>query len=454
MSFFVCRRGHTGASGVSKEYEWPGVGVVPAAFAEESMGARKQLIPEFGPFRGMRVLGAGSLIAMPFAAGMLAEFGAEFIQIERPKVGDTYRKFAPVAQRAAGATSAAWVQEARNRLSLTLKLDMKDPDSREIFYGLIEKSDIFMENLVWLKRYGIDDQTLLERNPRLVIVHVSGYGRKEFGGLPEMCRQASYDIVGQTFSGYALFNGYPDRPPLLTAPALNDYVTALFAAFGMLAAYIEAQRTGRGQVVDISQYESQAKIMRDAFTRQTLGIGEITRSGNRSPTAQPWDIYVSRDGKYIGVGAVGDIVYCRFLGALGLSRSKYPFAAVASGREAVESERGREFAAAVEAWFSERDADEIELVMRKARVPCSRINTPADCLEHPHFQSRNDFICYTDQTLQEEIRAFGVFPKLSETPGRVWRGAPALGQDTEEILRELLGFDDEKIQCLRRRGVV
>lgn len=109
------------------------------------MEERNYLIPQFGPFRGMRVIGAGSLIAMPFAASLLAEFGAEFIQIERPKVGDTYRKFLPVARGPLGEVSSAWVQEARNRLSMTLKMDMKNPDSREIFYGLIEKSDVLMK---------------------------------------------------------------------------------------------------------------------------------------------------------------------------------------------------------------------------------------------------------------------------------------------------------------------
>ena len=418
------------------------------------MEERNYLIPQFGPFRGMRVIGAGSLIAMPFAASLLAEFGAEFIQIERPKVGDTYRKFLPVARGPLGEVSSAWVQEARNRLSMTLKMDMKNPDSREIFYGLIEKSDVFMENLLWLKRYGLDDKKLLEINPRLVIVHISGYGHKEFGGIPEICSQASYDMAGQSFSGYALYNGYPDRPPQLTAPALNDYVTAMFALFGVLAAYTEAQRSGRGQVVDVSQYESQAKIMRDAFTRHSLGVGEIFRNGNQNPDAQPWDVYVSRDGKYVSVGAVGEIVYGRFLDALGLSRKKYPFLKAATGKEAVSSELGQELAAITRGWFESHDADEIERVMRKARVPCSRINSPAESMEHPHYNARQDFISYTDESLGQEVRAFGVFPKLSETPGRVWRGAPTLGQDTERILRELLGMDEEKIRGLRRRGIV
>lgn len=108
-------------------------------------------------------------------------------------------------------------------------------------------------------------------------------------------------MIGQAFSGYALYNGYPDRPPLMVAPAVSDYVTALFSLFGLLTAYMDAQRTGRGQVVDVAQFEAQAKIMREAFTKRSLGLGDIRRSGNKSTSAQPWDVYMSRDGRYMSM---------------------------------------------------------------------------------------------------------------------------------------------------------
>ena len=198
------------------------------------MSERKFIIPEFGPLSGMRVVGAGSLIAMPFAASMLAEFGAEVIQIERPSAGDTYRTFGPLARDEDGAcVGAAWIQEARNRLSMTLELRPDSRDAHEIFLGLIRESDVFIENMVWLDKLGIHDDELLRVNPALVIVHISGFGHREFGGVPEICARASYDMIGQAFSGYALYNGYPDRPPLMVAPAVSDYVTALFSLFGL-----------------------------------------------------------------------------------------------------------------------------------------------------------------------------------------------------------------------------
>ena len=419
------------------------------------MSERKFISPRFGPFEGMRVVGAGSLIAMPFAASMLAEFGAEVRQIERPRVGDPYRSFGPLARGRDGQTiGAAWAQEARNRLSMTLELGPGRADSHELLLELIRRSDIFIENMVWTEKLGIRDAELLEANPALVIVHISGYGHREFGGVPEICDQASYDMIGQAFSGYALFNGWPDRPPLVVSPAVSDYVTALFALFGLLAAYMHARETGEGQVVDVAQYEAQAKIMREAFTKRSLGLGDIRRSGSRSTSSQPWDVFESRDGRYICLGAVGRAVYARFVRALGFDEARFPYDTAAASPEALNSEPGRELDAEIRRWFSLHDAQEIEEIMRRAKVPCSRINSVEECMEHPHFLSRGDFVSYTDETLGSSLRAFGVFPKLSGTPGRVWRGAPRLGQDTDEILRVVLGRGEEEIRRLHAEGTV
>ena len=414
----------------------------------------KTLIPQFGPFQGMRVLGTGSLIAMPFAASMLAEFGAQVIEIERPGVGDTYRRFGNIYTEGERSVSASWIQDARNRLSMTLELDMNIPDSKEIFFGLIKQTDIYLENMVWLERMGIKDADIMNANPKIVIVHISGYGHKEFGGIPETCDQASYDMIGQAYSGFVLYNGWENTPPLVVKPSLNDYITAMFALFGALAAYTAAQQSGRGQVVDISQFESQAKLMRDAFTSSTLGFEQFKRCGSGANTFQPWDLFEAAGDSYICIGAFGPAVFERFVTAIDFDKDKYTFAGVSAGEAAVSSPLGREFDANVRKWCLDHTPEQIEAVMRAHKVPCSRVNTPQDCLNSPQYRLRNDFISYTDQTLQKEVTAFGVFPKLSQTPGRVWRGAPSLGQDTDRILKELLGFDGARIEKMRENGVI
>lgn len=202
------------------------------------MSERKQIIPQYGPFAGMRVIDSGSLIAMPYAATLLADFGAEVIHIERPGVGDTLRVLAPFAKEDGKTVSTSWAQDGRNKLSLSLELNLKHPEVKELFFGLIKEADVFMENMVWLEKLGIRDEELLEVNPKLIIAHISGYGNPRFGGLPEYCDRASYDMIGQAFSGWMGLNGEKGGDPVVGKPWLNDFTSAYATVFAVLAAYI------------------------------------------------------------------------------------------------------------------------------------------------------------------------------------------------------------------------
>ena len=418
------------------------------------MSDRKFIIPEYGPFAGMRAVCAGTLLAMPFAATMLADFGVEVIQIERPGVGDTQRLLAPFAELNGKTVSAAWAQESRNKLAMTLELNLKHEEVKEIFYGLIREADIFMENMVWMDKLGVYDKELLKVNPKLVIVHVSGLGHKEFGGLPNVCNRASYDMIGQAFSGWLNLQGDPDRPPVIAKPYLNDYVSAFSALFAALSGYIYAQKTGEGQVVDVAQFEAMAKCMSSTYTAYTM-LGTVTeRTGNASPSFQPYDIFLSRDGFYVALGAFGPGVYNRCIPAMGLDLDYFNYKDCSYDAEALASPKGRELNAAVTAWCASHDAQEIESIMETARVPCSRVNTAKSAYENEHFRSRGDWIKYEDQTTGAEVEAFGIAPKMSKTPGRVWRGAPSMGQDTENILKTILGYDDAKIAELREKKLI
>ena len=418
------------------------------------MSDRKFIIPEYGPFAGMRAVCAGTLLAMPFAATMLADFGVEVIQIERPGVGDTQRLLAPFAELNGKTVSAAWAQESRNKLAMTLELNLKHEEVKEIFYGLIREADIFMENMVWMDKLGVYDEELLKVNPKLVIVHVSGLGHKEFGGLPNVCNRASYDMIGQAFSGWLNLQGDPDRPPVIAKPYLNDYVSAFSALFAALSGYIYAQKTGEGQVVDVAQFEAMAKCMSSTYTAYTM-LGTVTeRTGNASPSFQPYDIFLSRDGFYVALGAFGPGVYNRCIPAMGLDLDYFNYKDCSYDAEALASPKGRELNAAVTAWCASHDAQEIESIMETARVPCSRVNTAKSAYENEHFRSRGDWIKYEDQTTGAEVEAFGIAPKMSKTPGRVWRGAPSMGQDTENILKTILGYDDAKIAELREKKLI
>ncbi len=417
------------------------------------------LIPEYGPLKGIRVLSTGSIVAGPFVGTMLADLGAEVIHVERPGVGDPYRALAPYITRNGKKVSAPFTNDARNRLSLCLDLRIhKVPEAKEVFLGLIKQADIWVENLVWLKeRYGITDEMCLEVNPKLVIVHVSGYGHPEFGGDPEKCSRAAYDLIGQAYSGWPNLIGFKDGPPIRLAKWACDYVTALMGTIGALAGYIHAQKTGEGQVIDVAQYEAVARILESYYTAY-LNAGIIAeREGNETPVAQPYGLYQAKDG-WVALGAYGAAVYGRFLQALaeatGINPEDYPYEECGATAEAVASPKGRELHKIYTEWIRNHTVEEVERLFNKYQVPCSRLMTPKDAANDKHWLSRELFVEAIDGTIQEKLKYFGVVPKFSKTPGRVWRGGPAMGQDTDRILKELLDYSDEEIRRLKEKKIV
>ncbi len=415
------------------------------------------MIPSFGPLQGVRVLVAGSLIAAPFAASMMSDLGAEVILIERPGVGDPNRKMGFVFRSDDGraCVSAGFMQAARNRMSMTLDLNLDvNPECKKIFFDLIKRTDIFLDNLVWLDKFGLDDRELLELNPKLVIGHVSGYGNKQFGGTDYYCGRASYDIVAQAFSGYMDTNGEPDGAPMRVSCYQNDYTTAAYVAFGTLSAYLYAQKTGKGQVVDISQVEVQAKFMHDAFVYYGITGINLPRTGNVAPATQPYGVYPCGGGEYVAIGATSEKVFERLTTAIGLPKNAFRLYDVSGSKELLESPKGRAFDRALRDWLLEHTAEEIDAIFAEHRVPCSKVNKVSDCYNSQYFKSRNDLISYTDQTLKKEVAALGIVPKYEKTPGKVWRGAPRIGQDTDYILKELLSLSDDDVDSLREKKLI
>ncbi|WP_088225010.1 CoA transferase [Desulfosporosinus sp. FKB] len=413
------------------------------------------LVPTYGPLTGMRVLMTGSIVAAPFCASLLGEYGAEVIHIERPKAGDPYREQAPVIKRGDKRVSAGWIQEARNKLSLTLEINLKIPESREIFLSLIKNCDVWVENMVWTEKLGITEKILLEVNPKLVIAHISGFGRPQFGGILSECDRPSYDPIGQAEGGYMFVNGFPEpSPPSHAATFINDYLTAMFAANGILMAYIHAQKTGQGQAVDVAQIEAMSKVLNDTFVQYFL-LGRIReRKGNKVAIFQPGNLFKTKDNKYLYIGAYGPAVYGRFVKALGLDLNKYSHEAAGGSVEAINSELGLELNQIATEWVAARDAEKAKEYLLSLKVPCGIVRTSAELAASEHYQKRGNFIQYFDETLEENVKAFGFCPKMSETPAQVWRGAPKIGQDTDKILHTLLGYSESEIAVFKEKGII
>lgn len=413
-----------------------------------------KIVPDFGPLSDVRVISMGSVVAGPNTGSLLADFGAEVIHIERPNVGDTLRVLAPFAKEGDKTVSTTWAQDGRNRLSIAMEYKLDDPDGKKLFYDLIKSADILVENMVWLEKFGISTEEMLKVNPKLVVCHISGFGRPQFGGNPDMCDRASYDMIGQAYGGYMYINGNPEpEPPMIVKPWFNDYLSSYTAVTGILAAYVHAQKTGKGQEVDVAQFEACAKLLGDTVVTYSTNGDVKKRSGAGSPF-QPYGLFQDKDDEYLVIGAFGPGVYKRAIKAFGLDVDYYAFKEAGGSPEAMNSEKGKELTKIMNEWCGQRTVEEIVEHMSGFKVPASKVNSVEDIINDPHWIDRGSITTYRDETLGKDIKAVGIVPKLSETPGKVWRGAARLGQDTEDVLRTVLGYSDEQIKVLKEKEIV
>ena len=402
----------------------------------------------FGPLQGIRIISSGTIIAQPFAAAMAAEMGAEVIQIERPGVGDVWRNLEfPITDGDHGSVAAGWVQDRRNTHHNTL--DLSSAKGKELFLALIPQADIWMEASIpgTYQKWGLDDDTVLEVNPRIVIAHVSGYGQS---GHPDYLGRASYDFIGQAFGGMMHLAGFPEPdPPVRAAPWIGDRITSLFCLWSSLAAYIYAQRTGKGQVIDLAQYEAVHHILAGTMVAYyELGL-ERGRSGNKAGLFQPYDVFQASDG-WVIVAAVGN-VFNRVCRVLGLDPDDQKWQIARGEPETVE---GIEFDAILRGWVEERTVAEVVEIMNAAEVASCPIMTPREIAEDPHYRMRNTHIEWEDINLGRKVKGVGITPKLSLTPGEVWRGSVPLGYDNETVFTKLLGLDPAELAQLREQGIV
>ena len=405
------------------------------------------LVPEqFGPLQGVRILSTGTIVAQPFAASLAADMGAEVIHVERPKEGDIWRlgRPIPLPGEDGGTASTTWVQEHRNTFCVTL--DMSTAEGKDLFLQLVSHADIWMESSKagTYDRWGLDDETVLATNPALVITHVSGYGQT---GHPDYLGRASYDVVGQAFGGMMHLNGSPDpEPPLSAAPLSADYITALYCLWSSLAGYIHAQRTGRGQVIDLAQYEAIHHILSGTMTTYyELGIVR-ERAGHKGYRVQPFGAYRASDG-WVIIAAVGT-VFDKVCSILGLDSSEPKWRLAATEAASVE------FDAILSGWVEERTVQEVEEIMNASQVACCPIMSARDMAENPHYRARELHIEWDDVQLGRKVKGVGFTPKFSETPGKVWRGSVSLGHDNDLIYGHYLGLRPDELEELRETGTI
>jgi crotonobetainyl-CoA:carnitine CoA-transferase CaiB-like acyl-CoA transferase len=412
--------------------------------------SNNRLVPEgFGPLQGVRIVSSGTVIAQPFAATLAAEMGAEVIQIERPEVGDAVWRTIGIRLKTRDGSppvSTNWIQERRNMFCVTL--DLSKPRGRELFLRLVERAEIWMESSKagTYRKWNLDDQTVLERNPKLVITHVSGYGQS---GDPDYVNRAAYDIVGQAFSGMMYQTGFPEpTPPTRAAPWTADYMTALYALWSSLAGLIHARETGRGQVVDVAMFEVIHHTLGSTMLDYFEGGVVRERSGNKAQGFQPLDTFQAADG-WVAIAALS-ASFDRLCRVIGLNPEEPKWQSAQVNLESVE---GVGFDALLRGWIGERTVSEVVRVLNEARVGCARIVSSKDIADDPHYKARAVHVEWTDEQVGS-VKGTGIAPGFSVTPGKIWRGSVKLGHDNDRIYGELLGLNRTDLERLKREQVI
>jgi crotonobetainyl-CoA:carnitine CoA-transferase CaiB-like acyl-CoA transferase len=392
------------------------------------------------PLAGLKVLELGALIAGPFCAKILAEFGAEVIKIEPPGQGDPLRKWRYVKD----GTSVWWHVQARGKKSVAL--DLRKPEGQAIARKLALAADIVVENFRpgTMEEWGMGYDALAAGNPRLVMVRISGYGQT--GPYRE---RPGFGVIGEAMGGLRHVTGTPDRPPSRTGISIGDTLSALYGVIGAMMALESRHRTGRGQVVDVALYESVFSVM-ESLLPEFDAFGAIReRTGSILPGIAPSSAYRCSDGSFVLIGANADSIFKRLCNAMGRDDlANDASLAHNDGRAARQSWLDGE----IEAWTAAHSPSEVLAALETAAVPASKIYSIADIAADPHYAAR-EMIRQIRLADGATLKVPGVVPKLSATPGDFDGGGPALGEHTDVVLMEL-GYDATAIADLRRRGVI
>ena len=397
-----------------------------------------------GALDGIRVIEVGTLISGPFAGRLLGDMGAEVIKIEPPGSPDPVRTW---GQAELDGHHFFWTVHARNKKAVTLNL--REPQGRELFLKLVERSDIIVENFRpgTLEKWGLGYDVLRQHNRGIILVRVSGYGQTG----PD-AHKAGYASVAEAASGLRHMNGFPGGPPPRLALSLGDSLAGMFAAQGALAALYRRSVTGEGQVVDAALTEACLAVQES--TIPDYDVGGVVRgpSGTRLEGIAPSNIYRTADGSWVVIAANQDTVFRRLCAAMGqpeLATDDRFVDHVARGRNQDELDK------IIGDWAAQRQPDEIIETLSAAGVISGPINTVAEVVRDPQLRARGMLVEHYDERIGRNVLGPGVIPVLSETPGGVRNAGPARpGQHNAEVYGDLLGLGADEIADLETRGVL
>jgi formyl-CoA transferase len=389
---------------------------------------------------GLKVVELGQLIAGPFAAKTLADFGAEVIKIEPPGSGDPLRKWRLLLD----GTSVWWQVQSRNKRSLAL--DLRTPEGQDIVRRLAAEADVLIENFRpgAMEGWGLAPDELIAANPRLIVLRVSGYGQ-----TGPYRNRPGFAAVAEAMGGLRHLTAEPGRVPVRVGVSIGDTLAALHGVIGILLALQHRHATGQGQVIDVALYEAVFNCM-ESLLPEYSAFGVVREpAGSAMPGIAPSNAYRCADGGYALIAGNGDSIFRRLMTVIGRDDlGRDPQLADNAGRVA----RVAEIDAAIGDWAAQRPVDEALQALEGAEVPAGRIYTVADIAADPHYRARG-MLQQVQLPDGRTIDVPGICPKLSATPGGYRRNAPALGEDSDAVLHDL-GLTGEQIGMLRERGIV
>jgi len=393
-----------------------------------------------GALAGLKVVELGQLIAGPFAAKTLADFGADVIKIEPLGAGDPLRQWRLIKD----GTSVWWQVQSRNKRSLVL--DLRQSEAQAIVRKLVKEADVLIENFRpgAMESWGLAPDALLELNPSLIMLRISGYGQT--GPYKD---KPGFGVVAEAMGGLRHLSAEPGRLPVRVGVSIGDTLASLHGVIGILMALHEKQRSGLGQVIDVALYEAVFNCMESLLPEYSAFGAVRGPAGSALPGIAPSNAYLCKDGKCALIAGNGDSIFKRLMAAIGRDDlAADPALTDNAGRV----KRVEEIDAAIGAWTSKLNVAEVLAVLDQAAVPAGRIYTVEDIAADPHYLARG-MLADVSMSDGSVLKVPGMVPKLSRTPGQHRRNAPTLGQDTDAVLLDL-GITADQISEMRKRGIV
>lgn len=392
------------------------------------------------PLEKLVVLDLTRVLAGPYSAMMMGDFGADIIKIEQPEVGDDSRAFGPFV----GKESAYYMSLNRNKRSMTL--NFKEQGARDLFKEMVKKADVVLENYRpgTMEKFGLGYDVLKEINPKIIYAACSGFG--ETGPYSQ---KPAYDIIVQAMGGIMSITGQEGGEPTRPGASIGDIIAGLFTTIGVTMALYHRAMTGEGQKIDVAMLDCQVAILENAISRYLVNGVVPGPLGNRHPSITPFEAFTASDGHVI-VGAGNDRLWKKLCEMIGKEEL------LADERFLTNSLRTTNQKALkpiLDAVFKNKTIDQWLAMLEEAGVPCAPINTVDRVVNDPQVKAR-EMLVEIEHPVAGKMHVPGVPIKMYKTPGSVDTPAPTLGQHTEEILNELLGLSKEDVDALRAKNVL